>query len=158
MPVAEFVRKSRATKGAPKMIKAILLNKAFVAGHLRHMRSGKVVVIAAHRDGRSKRPEGHPDLFSAPATTSAPTKTKKFYVTMVRDKRVAWLAGPFDKHEDALAHVEPARKAANEVDPWSEFDAFGTAHREAEQHPPGVLNRKLGIGAQMAKALLFVQS
>lgn len=70
---------------------------------------------------------------------------KKYYVTMIRCDRTARLAGPFDRHEDALAHVEPARQAAYDADSRSWFDLFGTAGIESANHRPGVLNVKLGI-------------
>jgi hypothetical protein len=107
-----------------------------------------------------------PDMFAGPPQSPAPTPapaaepaipdghSKKFYVTMIRDpgprQRVARLAGPFDEHEHALAHVEPARKLAVEVDPRAHFDAFGTAGVTAAEHRPGVLNERLGIGAPAA--------
>lgn len=74
---------------------------------------------------------------------------RKFYVTMAREGRgVAKLAGPFDTHDEAKAHVHRAREAAHQVDPRSAFDAFGTAGIEADEHKPGVLNERLGIGAK----------
>lgn len=74
---------------------------------------------------------------------------KHFYVTMIRDTRVAWLAGPFAEHQQALDLVEPARQATYKVDPRSAFDAFGTSSidRDPDLPPPraGVLNSALGI-------------
>jgi hypothetical protein len=93
---------------------------------------------------------------AAPAAPAIPDgHSKKFYVTMIRDpgprQRVARLAGPFDDHDAALAHVEPARRLARELDPWSDFDAFGTAGVTAAEHRPGVLNERLGIGAALGR-------
>jgi hypothetical protein len=71
-----------------------------------------------------------------------------YYVTVVRDGRgVGFLAGPFDQHADALAMVEPARAAAYTVDPWTAFDAFGTARwKDASSPAPiGKLNDLLGV-------------
>lgn len=85
----------------------------------------------------------------------AGVRTKKYYVTMIRDpganQRVARLAGPFDTYEEALAHVEPARKHAEEVDPRAAWDAFGTAGIESDNHKPGTLNEKMGIGASKSE-------
>lgn len=67
------------------------------------------------------------------------TETKKFYVTMIRDTRVAYLLGPFVHHDDALAAVPFAREAAYRADPWSHFDAFGTTGVTMGNHPRGVL-------------------
>ncbi len=103
-------------------------------------RNGRIEVAVAFRPDQIVEPplpDGH---------------SKKFYVTMIRDKRTARLAGPFDRHEDALANVEPARKLANEVDPWSEFDAFGTASFTAAEHRAGTLNERLGIGQPVPAA------
>lgn len=79
----------------------------------------------------------------------AGVRTKKYYVTMIRDpganQRVARLAGPFDTHEEALSHVDAAKKHAYEVDPKSAFDAFGTAGVESDNHKPGTLNERLGV-------------
>lgn len=66
-------------------------------------------------------------------------QTTRFYVTMIRDKRTAWLLGPYVNHETALVNLDRAREEANKADPWSHFDAFGTAARTAESHPWGVL-------------------
>lgn len=77
---------------------------------------------------------------------------KKFYVTIVREpgtkaQKVGWLAGPFDSQDEAEKHVPAARKKASELDPYSDFDAFGVTSREAKTHPPGVLNKHLKIGS-----------
>lgn len=72
---------------------------------------------------------------------------RKFYVTVAREGRgVGKLAGPFDTHDEAKAHVSMAREEAHKVDPRSVFDAFGTAGVVADDHKPGVLNERLGIG------------
>lgn len=83
-------------------------------------------------------------------------KTKKFYVTMLRDgqPRPAFLAGPFDAKEQAEAMVPRAREEAEKADPRSAFDAFGVSGVTADKHPPGVLNERLGLdkdGAPMTE-------
>lgn len=52
---------------------------------------------------------------------------KGFYVTMRRGKRVAFLAGPYDAHEQAIGAVDSASAMARKMDPWADFDWFGTA-------------------------------
>ena len=47
---------------------------------------------------------------------------RKFYVTMIRDTKVARLAGPFDTKEEAEARVDDAREEANKADFRSAFD------------------------------------
>lgn len=85
-------------------------------------------------------------------------RSKKYYVTMIRDpgknQRVARLAGPFDTHEEALSHVDAAKEHAYEVDPRSAFDAFGTSCIESDNHKPGVLNEHLGIGGSSKSAVM----
>lgn len=70
-----------------------------------------------------------------------------YYVTMIRGRRKAWLLGPFDAHADALARVDEARRVAQEIDPWSDFDLFGTAKVRASRLPPGVLNKHLNLAS-----------
>ena len=83
---------------------------------------------------------------------SALSPAKKFYVTMIREpgprQKVARLAGPFDTHEEALSHVDEARRHAIDADGFAAFDAFGTSGIEADDHKPGVLNERLGIGVK----------
>ena len=72
-----------------------------------------------------------------------------YYVTMRRDSRTAFLLGPCRQHETALALVETVRKAAEEVDPFTAFDAFGTAsviwNHKLPLLPDGKLNNRLGF-------------
>lgn len=73
---------------------------------------------------------------------------KGYYVTVIRGKRVGWLLGPFDAHEDALAKVDLARTMACRIDPWCDFDAFGTTRLERPEGrilPPGKLNGLIGV-------------
>lgn len=72
--------------------------------------------------------------------------SRVYYVSMLRGRRVAYLAGPLPSHAAALALVEAARRAANRADPWSAFDAFGTCSmEEGPANPVGVLNAALGV-------------
>jgi hypothetical protein len=48
-----------------------------------------------------------------------------YYVTVIRNKRVGWLAGPFDCVEDAERRKSLCRRIASDIDPWTDFDAFG---------------------------------
>jgi hypothetical protein len=73
--------------------------------------------------------------------------TKRFYVTVMRETvskpKVGWLLGPFVYHEHALGAVYAARKMAEEIDPRTVFDAFGTSSIElldGQEFPIGVLN------------------
>lgn len=68
-------------------------------------------------------------------------EVKKFYCTMIRGQRVAWLMGPYDTKEEAEGHVQEAREGAYKADPRSHWDAFGVTGVTALKHPPGVLSR-----------------
>ncbi len=76
---------------------------------------------------------------------------ENFYVTIKRGRRTSYIAGPFQDYEEARAHIDPARKAAEEVDPFTWFDFFGVTRvfgPAAAALPPGVLNSRLGLGVQ----------
>lgn len=62
-----------------------------------------------------------------------------YYVTMKRDTRTAWLLGPYTEHAEALAQIDQGRQLARDIDPFTDFDAFGTARLETESLPTGVL-------------------
>lgn len=148
-----------------------LFMKSYVRAHTRRV-NGKVVRVGSYhnsvtpeakhkgggRDGRTR------DMFAGQSGgdkegeregggRGEPDGEKKFYVTMFRDGKAqpAYLAGPFDSKDEADSHVERARKMANEVDPWSEFDAFGVTGvtpKVGVKLPPGVLNDRLGLPGQ----------
>ena len=54
------------------------------------------------------------------------SEARDYYVSMLRDKKYALMAGPFLSHDEALSFVDPVRKEASRLDPRSDFDAFGT--------------------------------
>lgn len=73
---------------------------------------------------------------------------KAFYVTVKRDKRTGWLAGPYRAMEEAEARVAQCRQIASSVDPWTDFDAFGVSSIERDKawfsdFPKGKLNHLL---------------
>ena len=57
----------------------------------------------------------------------APVAPRDYYVTLQRGKRTAFLLGPYKTHAEVLANVEEGRRLASKVDPWADFDAFGTS-------------------------------
>ena len=72
-----------------------------------------------------------------------------YYVSLIRDKRVALLAGPFATHTEALATVDRAREEAEKVDPRAWFDPCGTCSLPySSANPYGKLNQRLGIVAR----------
>jgi hypothetical protein len=74
------------------------------------------------------------------------TEPRAYYVTMLRGKRVAWLAGPFDTHKEALSKVDDAKREACRLDVWADFDAFGTASvPRYPWNPKGKLNSILRL-------------
>jgi hypothetical protein len=69
-----------------------------------------------------------------------------FYVTVVRaPRRVGYLLGPFASEPAARACIPDARRVAEEIDPRTVFDAFGTARVEGVPLPVGVLNDRCVI-------------
>ena len=60
-----------------------------------------------------------------------PTDTPErrfYYVSIIDGKKRGLLAGPYDRHEEALAMVAPVRRMAQEANPvQAAFAAFGTA-------------------------------
>lgn len=59
---------------------------------------------------------------------SAHPKGLRFFVTCIREPAlVAWLLGPYRTHAEALANVDRGRELAEKADPFTAFDAFGTA-------------------------------
>lgn len=68
-----------------------------------------------------------------------------YYVTVIRDHKVGWLFGPIAEHALAIQFVEPIRTLACKLDPWCDFDFFGTAHITTEKElPKGKLNDWFG--------------
>lgn len=70
--------------------------------------------------------------------------TAGFYTTVVREgaaRKVGYLLGPFDDESTARAAIPAARRLAEQVDPRTVFDAFGTCRLElsAGPLPRGVL-------------------
>lgn len=71
------------------------------------------------------------------------SEPRDYFVTMQRGSRTAWLVGPFKTHTEALANVERARVEAQRIDPWTDFDAFGTASLPINSGRAGALNKFL---------------
>lgn len=66
---------------------------------------------------------------------------KGYYVTLRRGGKAAWLLGPFKVHQRAIDAVPEAYRKACEIDPWCDFDEYGTASIDSDKpHPPGKLN------------------
>jgi hypothetical protein len=77
-----------------------------------------------------------------------------FYVT-VRERpdggRTGYLAGPWDTHEEALAHVEPVRRLAESKNDRARWYAFGTARVEGPSPVRrGLFNEFFGLPARGA--------
>lgn len=66
-----------------------------------------------------------------------------YYVTAIRDGRTGWLFGPCLDHNTARYMVPAVRRLACLIDPWCDFDAFGTSSITRDDDrplPPGKLN------------------
>jgi len=60
-----------------------------------------------------------------------------YYVTLIRDKRVRYLSGPFD-FPPTQQMIDAAFQRANNYDPWTWFDKVGSAKVTAEKLPDGI--------------------
>ena len=69
------------------------------------------------------------------------TKPGNYYVSAINGTRKTLLAGPFKRHETALALLEVARNIAIEIDPYAHFWDFGTARTPETFNELGTLNR-----------------
>lgn len=79
--------------------------------------------------------------------TYAETTSHWHYVT-VRDDgdRFGLLVGPFRSHRAALKWVEPARKAAREVNDRAHWYSYGTSRVTSKTRPKdGLLNERLEV-------------
>lgn len=66
---------------------------------------------------------------------------KGYYVTVIRDKKIGWLLGPFVDHGKAISLIDNVRELACKIDCWCDFDSFGTASIETNKElPKGKLN------------------
>lgn len=78
------------------------------------------------------------------------SEARDYYVSMIRGekkKQVAFMAGPFATHEEALAQVDAVKREASRLDTWADFYLFGTCSRpRSPDNKPGWLNVYLGLG------------
>lgn len=66
-----------------------------------------------------------------------------YYVSVIDAARYGLLAGPYKTHQEALDAVPEAKRAAEKVDSFSIFYAFGTCKTPDGYDKPGVLNHLL---------------
>lgn len=72
------------------------------------------------------------------------TQPGHYYVSALRDTRTALVSGPYSTHTEALALVDRARDIANDKDPRTVFDAFGTCRIPLDalpEVPQGMLQK-----------------
>lgn len=74
------------------------------------------------------------------------TEPRDYFVSIRRDSRSGLLAGPFATHSEALFRLDDAKRMACKLDPWADFDAFGTMSLPSPSGRVGVLNDRLGVG------------
>jgi hypothetical protein len=67
-----------------------------------------------------------------------------FYASVVSGSRYLLAAGPYKTHPEALAAVDPVRRAAEQVDPRAAFYAFGTL-KNGHGNRDGILNEQIGL-------------
>lgn len=88
---------------------------------------------------------GHGNVLELPCSLCT-FVNRDYFVSIVRSStQRGLLAGPFKTHAEALAMVEPAKRLARELDPWADFDAFGTCSLPADSGYVGKLNDRLGV-------------
>ena len=63
-----------------------------------------------------------------------------YYVSVRDGDRYGLLLGPFEKHQEALDMVEPARAKAIELNGCAHFYSFGTCRMKCNFNKPGRLN------------------
>jgi hypothetical protein len=69
-----------------------------------------------------------------------------FYVVLIRDKRVAYLLGPYDFEELASWNADRGWSAAERIDPFCCFDERGIMRVDTcRKLPPGKLNASEGL-------------
>lgn len=69
-----------------------------------------------------------------------------YFVSCISGRRVAYLAGPFPEHQQALDMVDAAKAKAMEIDPFLSFAYFGTCRwKDQSAAPVGKLNAALGV-------------
>lgn len=64
-----------------------------------------------------------------------------YYVTLKRDRRTAWLLGPYETREEALGQVRRGWMLATDADSWADFDAIGTTHLASRVSPSTVFGK-----------------
>jgi len=73
------------------------------------------------------------------------SEQKDYYVSMIRGKKYALMAGPFATHNEALYWVGPVKKEASRLDPFCDFDLFGTCSKPVNHdNKMGWLNVYIG--------------
>lgn len=69
-----------------------------------------------------------------------------YYASVQNGSRRGLLLGPFATHAEAESHVPAAQAAAEQIDSFAGFYAYGTARvQTTRQLPQGKLNRRAGI-------------
>jgi hypothetical protein len=77
------------------------------------------------------------------------TRPGSYYVSVVAGPRYRLLAGPYDRHADAIAAVDRAAALAKEIDPGAIWYAYGTCRiPPGHPTPAGILNGRMGIRLQ----------
>jgi len=78
------------------------------------------------------------DYRKAHPATATRIEGREFFVSVIDGERVAYLAGPFETHDDAIFAVPAARRKAGRLDSRAVWYAFGTCSA-----PVGAIERTL---------------
>lgn len=101
------------------------------------MKTQKTLTVAAYHHLRAVHLDKAPD-----------TRPGYYYVTARMDLRIAWLAGPFATHQEALDAVGACTVKAINLDPWAHFALFGTSRLPSyivQPVPVGRFNADFGL-------------
>lgn len=76
-----------------------------------------------------------------------------FYVSVIDGPRVGLLFGPVDSKAEAESRVSDAKRAAETVDPFAHFYAFGVSRWKGspEDAPVGTLNTLLTADSEATR-------
>jgi hypothetical protein len=83
------------------------------------------------------------------------SEPRDYYVSIIRGRTYALMAGPFATHDEALAMVGPVRREASRIDPFTDFDAFGTCSKPCDaKNKLGRLNDRVGAKPRPSLAIM----
>lgn len=108
--------------------------------------------LAAHRANQPLRHRLGSD--HRPRRLTVDPRPGRYYVTATSGGRVAFILGPFRRHQQARRWVRAAQREGERRDPFARFHRWGTARLAddwAGEPPRGTLNNALGMASPATK-------